>query len=357
MRTSKAGIELIKSFEGFQPLSTKIGKGRWVIGYGHVKAAREGLRITRENAESVLREYDLPPIEAAIRRRVLAPIHQNEFDALVSFVFSIGIAAFERSDVLARLNTGDFLGAAEAMGAWRKARVNGHPVVIDALVRRRASERAMFLEHPGGRTAVVSASLKTEADPDWRGANGVTADASGEPRQEMVEGVAEVPADEDSGTELAAKAVAERLTRILGESQPEDRSATFVEAPSEDEIRKAVSALSGDTDTEQAMPDEDYPAVERVMRSNRIVDDLEPPMIPPPPGPAFEPIEAMPLPTWLPYAAIASFGAILSVWGLFRANEAATEAAANQGVLGGVIGAFLFLVMGYYAVRSLGSDG
>ncbi len=349
MRTSKAGIELIKSFEGFQPLSTSIGKGRWVIGYGHVKGARQGLRISRENAEAVLRDYDLPPIEAAISRRVLAPIHQNEFDALVSFVFSIGIAAFERSEVLERLNTGDFLAAAEAMGAWRKARVNGHPVVIDALVRRRASERAMFLEHPGGRTAVVSASLRPEVDPDWHRLEGVFSETSDEDAPE-------VPEEDESEAEAAAKAVAERLTRILGESGSVTPKPAYVEAPSEDEIRKAVSALSGDTEPSYPEPIEDYPAVEKVISPNRVVDDLEPPMIPPPPGPAFEPVEPVPLPVWLPYAAIATFGAILSVWGLFRANEAVTQAAANQGVLGGVVGAFLFLVMGYYAVRSLGSD-
>ncbi|MEO1100451.1 MAG: lysozyme [Pseudomonadota bacterium] len=353
MRTSKAGIELIKSFEGFQPLSTTIGKGRWVIGYGHVKAAREGLRITRENAESVLREYDLPPIEAAIRRRVLAPIHQNEFDALVSFVFSIGIAAFERSDVLTRLNAGDFLGAAESMGAWRKARVNGQPVVIDALVRRRASERAMFLEHPGGRTAVVSASLKPEADPDWHRTDGLIAD---ERALELVEEIDEAAHEDDSGAEVAAKAVAERLTRILGEGGSTEQEPAYVEEPSEDEIRKAVSALSGDTEPDSPEPVEDYPPVERIISSNRIVDDLEPAMIPPPPGPVFEPVEPVPLPVWLPYVVLAVFGAMLSIWGLFRADEAATDAAANQGVLAGVVGAFLCLVMGYYAVRSLGSD-
>lgn len=365
MRTSKAGIELIKSFEGFQPISTPIGNGRWVIGYGHVKAARKGLRISRADAESVLFEYDLPPIEDAIRRRVLAPIHQNEFDALVSFVFSIGVPAFERSDVLAYLNAGDFLRAAEAMGAWRRAYIGDRSVIVDALVRRRAAERALFLEHPGGRTAVVSASLRVEPDPVWlRSGSEAEADATDQQNVAVADPTEETPGEEEedgNGPQMAAKAVAERLTRILGETQPSELEPVYLDTPSEDEIRRAVSALSGEGESEPDVQDgeDEFPSVERVLEtrsSTRIVDDLEPLTIPPPSPTIFEPASTAPPASWAPYAMFSGFGAILSVWGVFRAHEAATQAAANQGVLAGVVGAFLFFVMAYYAVRALSDE-
>jgi lysozyme len=69
---------------------------------------------------------------------------QNEFDALVSFVFNIGAEAFRTSRVLVHLNAGEKLAAAEAMAAWRKAKIGGQSVVVDGLVRRRSAEKDSF---------------------------------------------------------------------------------------------------------------------------------------------------------------------------------------------------------------------
>ena len=153
MRTSGAGVELIKSFEGFRARATRLPDGAWIVGFGHTASAREGLRVTRADAELVLRHHDLKPIEDLINERVLTPLTQNEFDALVSFAFNIGPDAFLESNVLALLDSGERLQAAEGMTAWRKGRVDGDVRVVDALVRRRAAEKAMFLEHPSGRIA------------------------------------------------------------------------------------------------------------------------------------------------------------------------------------------------------------
>ena len=43
-RTSGAGVELIKSFEGFRTRATRLPDGTWIVGYGHTAGAREGLR-------------------------------------------------------------------------------------------------------------------------------------------------------------------------------------------------------------------------------------------------------------------------------------------------------------------------
>ena len=144
-RTSGAGVELIKSFEGFRARATRLPDGSWIVGFGHTAGAREGLRVTRADAELVLRHHDLKPIEDLIGQRVLTPLTQNEFDALVSFAFNIGPQAFLESNVLALLNSGERLQAAEGMTAWRKAKVDDEVRVVDALVRRRADSLALWL--------------------------------------------------------------------------------------------------------------------------------------------------------------------------------------------------------------------
>jgi lysozyme len=164
MRTSRVGTDLIRSFEGFRAHAVKLTDGRFLIGHGHTKSAREGAVISQEDALLLLKEYDLPPVERALNEWVLSPLNQNEFDALVSFAFNIGLREFRDSAVLAHLNAGEMLAAADAMLAWRKAKLDGRLIVVDALVRRRAAEMALFLEHPGGRPAAPGVLIRPRQD-------------------------------------------------------------------------------------------------------------------------------------------------------------------------------------------------
>ncbi len=163
LRISRSGLALIKSFEGYRERATRLPDGRWVIGHGHVKSAREGVRVSPEDAEALL-VYDLKPIEHALEDLLFSPLNQNQHDAIVSFVFNISLGLFRDSEVLHRLNTGDHLGAANALEAWRKARINGHVCVVDALVRRRAIEKALFLEHPDGRATAATPLVAPQMD-------------------------------------------------------------------------------------------------------------------------------------------------------------------------------------------------
>ncbi|MBU2141568.1 MAG: lysozyme [Alphaproteobacteria bacterium] len=251
MRTSRQGLELIKSFEGFRARAAQLPTGIWIIGYGHTQSARRGLTVNNTDAELILRHHDLLAIEQAIVDRVLAPLNQNEFDALVSFVFNIGVEAFIVSDVLAHLNSGDRLQAADALTFWRKGQIEGELRVIDALVRRRAAEKAMFLEHPSGRASVPSALVTPMLD---------VAASLMTPRERAV--IVETRVDGDRATaakarpasnspQAAARAVNERLTRILGENATLASGQTPVadndsshDGPSIDEITRAVSALA-----------------------------------------------------------------------------------------------------------------
>ncbi len=168
MRISRAGLELIKAFEGFREGAARLPDGRWIIGYGHVRTAREGVTITEKDAEDLLKN-DLRVVEDAVRSLVFAPLNQAQFDALVSLAFNISPGQFKDSEILRRLNEGDLIGAAGAFDAWRRARVNGRMMVVDALVRRRAAEKALFLAATVGQATAPTPIVIPEWDPSAGG--------------------------------------------------------------------------------------------------------------------------------------------------------------------------------------------
>lgn len=142
---SANGLALIQEYEGFQPEPRQLPDGAWVVGFSHVRVGEPGSAVNQNEAAEVL-ALDLAPFENLVNARVTVPLTQSQFDALVSFAFSVGAEAFENSQVLRRMNAGDTLAAACAMDAWRKGEVGGELTVVDALVRRRAAEKALFLK-------------------------------------------------------------------------------------------------------------------------------------------------------------------------------------------------------------------
>lgn len=259
LRTSDAGLKLIKAYEGFRSDSRKLSDGRWVIGYGHTKAAREGLTISEAEAQAILSEFDLPPIEDALNELLLVPVSQNEFDALVSFAFNIGLSQFESSDVLASVNANNKLKAAWAMESWRKARVGQRDMVVDPLVRRRADEKALFLKTDGPVPHASSSRFRPmvdieETDRYRKQAQMAAFQSPGYPANDQI--------DEEISTEAAARHVKDRLTRILGEDESDEETyaaelatdlddATDDSEKSVDDIRAAVSALAVKTAPEE----------------------------------------------------------------------------------------------------------
>jgi len=147
-RVSRAAIELIKRFEGYRRHAAQLPDGRWTIGYGHTLTAREGAEVSEPDAEALL-VYDLISVQHAVNENVYAPLSQNQFDAICSFAFNIGLDNFRRSQVLKRINAGAMVQGACAMELWRKADFEGERIVVDALVRRRAAEKALFLTPAG----------------------------------------------------------------------------------------------------------------------------------------------------------------------------------------------------------------
>jgi lysozyme len=224
LSVSRSAVELIKAFEGFRPKAARLDDGRWTIGYGHTLTAREGAEINEADAEALLL-YDMIGASHAVNEFVFAPLTQNQFDALVSFVFNIGVRAFRGSPTLRRLNEGRPLEAAMAMELWRKADLEGERIVIDALVRRRAAEKALFLKPAEGWVPAPSPLLPPKLDYDALGmiplSTPVAAQTSMSGDRVYAERAPEGPApktpDTPSASEAAASAVIERLESILSD--------------------------------------------------------------------------------------------------------------------------------------------
>ena len=139
MKLSTAGITLIAGFEGLRMTAYQDQRGIWTIGYGHTLGVSAGETCTEEQANNWMGE-DLEVTEDAVTRMVTVPINQNQFDALVSLGYNIGITALKNSHLMAYLNASAVKAASAEFLAWNH--VNG---VVDAgLTRRRESERALF---------------------------------------------------------------------------------------------------------------------------------------------------------------------------------------------------------------------
>ena len=140
MNLSMRGLALIKAHEGLRTRAYLCPAGKWTIGHGSTgPRVRAGLVITPAEAEAMLRE-DLRRFEAAVRAHAL-PASQNQYDALVSLAFNIGVGAFARSTLLRLHRAGEHEGAADQFLRWDRA--GGK--VLAGLVRRRAAERALYL--------------------------------------------------------------------------------------------------------------------------------------------------------------------------------------------------------------------
>jgi len=146
---SESGLDFIKAYEGFRPVETVLASGQKTIGYGHSYVRGEPALLTQNKAEDILKS-DLEPIEKIINHIVFAPMSQNQFDALVSLAFNIGIDEFADSTILHYMNNGQPLAAAAGFDEWRKGLIADQTYVVDALVRRRTAEKALFLSPTTG---------------------------------------------------------------------------------------------------------------------------------------------------------------------------------------------------------------
>lgn len=139
MNIGEAGIRLIKNFEGCRLMAYRDSVGVLTIGYGNTHDVSEGQTITQEQAEHML-NLVLSPIVAGINGLVTVTLTQNQFDALCSFTYNLGIGTLARSALLKMLNSGDYFGAAKQFERFDEA----GGMEVAGLLSRRKTESETF---------------------------------------------------------------------------------------------------------------------------------------------------------------------------------------------------------------------
>ena len=134
------GLALIKKFEGCELKAYQCSAGVWTIGYGPTKDVDAGMEITQEQAEQMLVD-ELHEYESYINKYVTVALSQNQFDALVSWVYNLGPANLSASTMLKVLNSGEYEDVPAQMKRWNKA--GGK--VLEGLIRRREAEACLFV--------------------------------------------------------------------------------------------------------------------------------------------------------------------------------------------------------------------
>ena len=140
MHISKAGLAILKDFEGCRLEAYPDVVGVWTIGYGFTAGVQKGDTMTQAQCDERL-SREIRAYEIAVWNATGGDVTQSEFDALVSFAWNVGIAGMKKSSVIKAHVRGDKQAAARAFGLWSKA--GGK--VVKGLARRRAAEAALYL--------------------------------------------------------------------------------------------------------------------------------------------------------------------------------------------------------------------
>jgi len=144
LRINPAGLDIIKQSEGLRLEAYRAGD-QWLIGYGHAATAEPGMVISQAKAEELLR-LDLRATENGLKRILTVPVNENEFSAMVSLAYNLGIGGFQKTVVFERINAGDRRGAADGFLQHDRVRIDGELQSVPHLTERRTKERALFLK-------------------------------------------------------------------------------------------------------------------------------------------------------------------------------------------------------------------
>jgi len=139
MKTGKKGLQIIKHYEGFRAKAYYCPANVLTIGYGTTAGVTKNMVVTEAMAEKLL-QADVKKFEDAINAAVKVKINQDQFDALVSFVYNVGAGNFRSSTLLKLLNQGRFDLVDDQFGRWNK----GGGRVLAGLTKRRATEATLF---------------------------------------------------------------------------------------------------------------------------------------------------------------------------------------------------------------------
>lgn len=137
---SPKAIELIKRHEGLRLKAYRCSAGKATIGYGHTAGVKIGDKITAEQALKYL-EDDVNAVVADLNILIKTDLTQNQQDAIVSFVYNIGVGAFGASTMLKKINKGLISEVPAQFLRW----VYAGGKISNGLIRRRKDEAALFI--------------------------------------------------------------------------------------------------------------------------------------------------------------------------------------------------------------------
>jgi len=148
MEVNKAGKDLIKQYEGCKLKAYKCPAGLWTISWGLTfypdgRKVKEGDVITQQQAEEyfdgVVNDF-AKQVDVLVKSNVTA----NNFSAIVSFTYNVGIGNLKKSTLLKKVNANPK--DATIPAEFRKwVRANGE--VLKGLVRRRDAEAKLYEQH------------------------------------------------------------------------------------------------------------------------------------------------------------------------------------------------------------------
>jgi len=138
-------VNAVKKAEGLRLTSYICPAGKPTIGWGSTLGVKMGTTITLDQAEALLAS-DITRATNIVLKWVTVPIKVPQLDALVSFVFNLGGGALQTSTLLAKLNAGDILGAANQFQFWDKDHdpKTGLVKTLPGLTIRRLNEYKRF---------------------------------------------------------------------------------------------------------------------------------------------------------------------------------------------------------------------
>lgn len=144
MKTSEAGIALIKKYEGCKLTAYQCPSKIWTIGWGNTtyldgSAVKKGDKITQEQADELF-SLLLPKYEKMVSRNLKIKVNQNQFDALVSFGWNNWY-----SERLFHLVNSKAL-KPDLQQWWRTHYITGGGVVLKGLVKRRREESELYFK-------------------------------------------------------------------------------------------------------------------------------------------------------------------------------------------------------------------
>ena len=140
MSPSQACLNLIKRFEGCRLEGYLCPAGIPTVGWGHTgPEVKVGMHISQDIADAYLLK-DVTHFADGVRKLLNRDPEQNQFDAMVSLAYNIGLGNFGKSTVLRKFNEGDIISSAKGFMLWTKAAGKELP----GLVTRRAAEQALF---------------------------------------------------------------------------------------------------------------------------------------------------------------------------------------------------------------------